>query len=113
MSQSYHFNNNAPVSFASNAKVNSGATETVILDKIPCLGFHNLSVSIVNYTGAISACALYGSPDGVRWIAVTGFSTFAVSAGQTGHAEATGNFQYLRLTTTGVALIDAYIIAAT
>lgn len=96
---------------AKNLGVNPGASETIVLDAIPCFGTYNLSVTIVNYTGAVSACALYGSTDGINYLAVSGFSTFAVSTGAVGHAEATGIWSYLRLTATGVALIDAYILA--
>jgi len=96
---------------AKNLEINSGAAETIILDGIPCLGGRNLAVTIVAYTGAISAVVLYGSPDNVNWTPVTGFSSFAVAAGAMGHAEVTASWVFLRVTTTGVALIDAYLTA--
>lgn len=96
---------------ARNTGINSGASETIILDGIPCFGSYNLAVTIVVYTGSTSACALYGSPDGINYMAVSGFSTFGVATGAIGHAEATGTWAFLRLTTTGTALIDAYIYA--
>lgn len=98
---------------ASNLLVNSGASETIILDHIPCMGLKSISVTIVNYTGTTTACALYGSCDGVHYKAVASFSTFGVGTGAVGHALATDVYQFLRLTTTGVANIDAHIIATT
>lgn len=97
---------------AFNLGATSASGETTILDKVPCLGLKNIGITIVNLTGATSACALYGSCDGVTYIAVSGFSTFGVSTAAIGHAEANGNFVYFRLTTTGVATLNAYLTAA-
>lgn len=101
----------AVVTLAKNLGVNSGATETTVLDQVSCLGGRNLAVTIVNYTGTISAVALYGSPDGVNYTAVSGFSSFGVATGAMGHAEVVANWAFIRVTTTGVALIDVYLSA--
>lgn len=111
MAQTSHQMTGTVSTWAENLGVNSGASETIVLDQIACLGGRNLAVTIVVHTGATTACALYGSSDGINYIAVNGFNTFAVNTGQVGHAECTGIWQYLRLTTTGVALIDAYVYA--
>lgn len=96
---------------AKNININSGASETIVLDRISCLGGRNLAVTIVNHSGSISAVAMYGSPDGIYWTAVTGFTTFTVSTGAVGHGEVTANWSFIRVTTTGAALIDAYLTA--
>lgn len=96
---------------AKNISVNSGSSETIVLDRVACLGGRNLAVTIVNHTGSISAVALYGSPDGIYWTAVSGFSTFTVATGAVGHAEATASWPFVRVTTTGTALVDAYLTA--
>ena len=98
---------------AKNLEVTSGATETIVLDNVAVFGTRNISVTIVNYSGSISAVALYGSPDGVNWTtaSISGFSTFTVAAGAVGHAECTGVWQFLRVTTTGAATVDAYLYA--
>lgn len=100
------------VTSAKNINVNSTASETIVLERIPCLGGRNLAVTIVNYSGSISAVALYGSPDGINWTTVSGFTTFTVSANAVGHAEATASWAFIRVTTTGVARIDAYLTAS-
>lgn len=100
--------------FAENIGVTSGASETIVLDKVPCFGGRNLAVTIVNQVGSpnnISAVALYGSPDGINYVAVNGFNTFTVATGATNHAECTGIWQYLRVTATGAAIIDVYLYA--
>jgi uncharacterized membrane protein YgdD (TMEM256/DUF423 family) len=96
---------------AKNLRVNSGSTETIMLDHVPGIGSRNWAVTIVNYSGSITAVALYGSPDGVNYVAISGFSTFTVGALAVGHGEATTQWPYIRVTTTGVALIDIYATA--
>lgn len=96
---------------AKNIGVNSGSSETIVLDHVACFGSNKLAVTIVNHTGSVSAVALYGSPDSINYMTVNGFSTFAVTTGAVGHAECTGTWQYLRVTTTGTALIDVYLYA--
>jgi hypothetical protein len=105
------FNNADTETNASNLAAASGAGETTILDKIPCSGARYIAVTIIANTGSISACALYGSPDGVKYMPVSGFSSFAVSSPNMGHGEVTAMFQYLRVTTTGVANVDVYLLA--
>lgn len=102
-----------PVSYlASNINVNSGASETIILDRIACLGGRNMAVTIFCRSGAVSAVAMYGSPDGINWsTALSGFSTFAVAVNAIGHGEVQANWAYIRITTTGAAVIDAYFNA--
>lgn len=107
MAQVYHQYGNATI--AKHLTVNSGASETIVIDLVPSLTGKNIAVTIVNHSGSVSAVALYGSPDGQNWLAVTGFTTFTVAAGATGHAEASGCWLYLRVTTTGTALVDAYL----
>lgn len=109
MAQTYRQVVNPPALFASNLRITGVATETIALDAIPGLGYRNLSVVIVNHSGTTSACALYGSPDGLNYVAVTGFSTFANSTGEIKYATATAIFQYYRVTTTGVAVEDVYL----
>lgn len=91
--------------------VNSGSSETIVLDHVPGVGSRNWAVTIVNYTGSISAVAVYGSPDGVNYAAVSGFSSFTVATGAIGHGEVTTQWPYMRVTTTGTALIDVYLTA--
>ncbi len=97
--------------FAKNLGVNSGAAETILLDHVPCFAGRNLAVTVVCYTGAVTAVALYGSPDGINYMAVSGFNTFTVAANAMGHAECTGIWQFLRVTVTGTALVDVYLYA--
>jgi hypothetical protein len=98
-------------SVASNLTAVVGSGETTILDKVSVFGFFNFGVTITCNSGTMSACALYGSADGTNYIAITGFTTFALTTGQTKHAEATGVWQYLRLTCTGVSNVDAHLNA--
>lgn len=99
--------------FANNLRINSSSSEleTVVLDHVLCFGGRNLAVTIVCRTGSVSAVALYGSPDGINYTAVSGFNSFTVAANNMGHAECTGNWQYLRVSTIGIALIDVYLYA--
>jgi hypothetical protein len=97
--------------FAKSLLVNTGSSETIVLDQIPVLGLRNIGITIVNHSGSSSACALYGSPDGSSWLAVSGFSSFAVSTSGINHSEVSCIFQYLRLTITGTSVVDAYLYA--
>ena len=108
--QSHQYSGTTSV-IAKNLNINSGSAETTMIDQVLCLGARNLAVTIVNHTGSVSAVALYGSPDGQNYIAVSGFSSFAVSAGNMGHGEVVANWPYIRVTTTGIALIDVYLTA--
>jgi len=96
--------------FANNKGVDTTGTQTVLED-IPCMGVRNLAVTIVCNSGSISAVGLLGSPDGINYMAISGFSSFAVSAGNMGHAEVSAVYQYLRVTVTGTANIDVYLYA--
>lgn len=111
MAQQFHQASGTISTFAQNMGVTSGSAETIVLDHVPCFGGRNLAVTIVNHTGSTTAVALYGSPDGINYLAVAGFSTFAIATNAVGHAECTGIWQYLRVTTTGTSLIDAYLYA--
>ena len=110
--QTYHYNANPPALFANNLNVTvPSATETTVLDKIPCLGYINIGVTIVCYSGMASAVGLYGSADGINYMAVPYFPSFSVSAGSNNHAEANGIYQYLRVTAKGTATFDVYLYA--
>lgn len=110
MAQIYSEVGSPAASFASNLAYSNTGTST-ILEDVPCLGLRNLAVTVVCSAGSVTAVALYGSPDGVNYIAIPGFSSFTVAANNTGHSETTGIFQYLRLTITGTATVDAYLYA--
>jgi hypothetical protein len=96
-------------SFATDLGVVVASTETTVLDAVPAFGFINIGITITCNSGSMASCALYGSADGTNYIAVSGFSTFALTSGQTKHGETTGIWQFLRLTATGVSNIDAHM----
>jgi hypothetical protein len=111
MPQTYSTISTPPALFANNLNIKCGASETIVLDKIPSLGFKTIGVTIVNHSGSITVVALYGSPDGINYASITGLSSFSVGAGNMGHQECTSGaiYQYLRLTATGTAVVDVYI----
>lgn len=112
MAQTYHTIDAIAAVFAQNLQIDSQSAETVVLDGIPSTGLRNISGTITCYSGSISAVKLYGSMDGINYVAISGFSSFTVSASNTGHGEVAANWKFMRLTTTGSATIDAHLIAS-
>ncbi len=111
MAQFYSELEVAAATFAQNVGFDSLAGETTALEDIPCMGLRNLAVTIVCNSGNMSACALYGSPDGINYKAIAGLATFALAAGNMDHKEAVATYRFLRLTTTGVANLNVYLYA--
>ncbi len=98
--------------FANNLQLPVNGSNQTVLDAIPCFGGRNIAVSIVCSAGSISAVALFGSPDGINYVAIAGLSTFTVSAGNVGHSECVANWQYLRLqVNASSATCDFYLYA--
>ncbi len=98
--------------FAKNLVFESLAGETTALEKVVSVGTRNISVSAVCSSGTISSIKLYGSPDGVNWVAVSGYTPFAVAAPNMNKADVVANFPMLRVTTTGVGVVDVYLLAS-
>lgn len=97
---------------AKNVNVTLAGSEQILFDNLSFSGMLTGTVFIYCVSGTATAVNVYGSADGVHYATLSSALIASVSAGAAGMASFTGKpIKYLRVTATGVAVVDAYISA--